>query len=261
MFGLFSKKSVQLETGEPFMAKLIKREQIAPDVIRLTFALPNKKAILGLPICKHLMVHGVDSEGNEVKKPYTPITVDRISKGEFILVVKVYENGRLGNFLNGRKEGDEVKITGPVGRIEYKDQDFYQLGKLVSVKPKKIGLIGGGSGITPLLQLVRYLEDQKIKDVKCTLLYSNKTQEDILCKEIIDQLVADKWLTVHHNITRGDAAEGMEKGRVTTERIKSCIGNDADFYYCCGPEGLSETVGKCLKEEMGISADKCYGVK
>ena len=93
------------------------------------------------------------------------------------------------------------------------------------------------------------------------MLQSNKTQEDILCKEIIDQLVADKWLIVHHNITRGEAAEGMEKGRVTTERIQSCIGNDADFYYCCGPEGLSETVGKCLKEDMGISADKCYGVK
>lgn len=113
---------------------------------------------------------------------------------------------------------------GPIGRVRYLGHGAFKLLKN-DLKPKsKIGLIAGGTGITPLLAIAQasiWAED----GLEVTLLFSNKTKGDILCKDQIDELVQKNpakfrvfhTLTRHNTETDGDW-DGLT-GRVSMEML------------------------------------------
>ncbi|CAK0882102.1 unnamed protein product [Prorocentrum cordatum] len=86
-----------------------------------TFALETPDAVLGLPVGHHLSVRLPGGEG--ISRPYTPTTGDE-TKGSFDLVVKVYPNGIVSQYLNSVEVGDSVEISGPQGEITYKEPGF-----------------------------------------------------------------------------------------------------------------------------------------
>merc|ERR1712070_1138202 len=96
------------------------------------------------------------------------------------------------------------------------------------LKPKtKVGLIAGGSGITPLYAVA--LASSLAQDgLEIWFLYSNKTKDDILCREQLDELCKinpDKF-RLFHTLTRHDeskhgAWDGLT-GRVSLDMLKKC---------------------------------------
>ncbi|KAI0253312.1 hypothetical protein BJV78DRAFT_1274632 [Lactifluus subvellereus] len=67
-------------------------------------------------------------------------------EGELVLLIKKYENGVISNYVHERlKPGDALAIKGPISKFPYKANGFGH-----------VALIGGGSGVTPLYQLLNH---------------------------------------------------------------------------------------------------------
>jgi len=80
-------------------------------------------------------------DGEEVVRSYTPSSSNS-DKGFFDLVIKVYPKGKMSQFIDKLKIGESIDVLGPTGRFEYEKNKF-----------KHIGMLAGGTGITPMLQV------------------------------------------------------------------------------------------------------------
>jgi ferredoxin-NADP reductase len=126
--------------------------------------------------------------GEMCQKPYTPISPVN-HRGEAQFVIKIYRDHP--DFPNGGKFsqhieknvniGDELMVKGPVGRLRYNGFGEFQLMRTKMENKKKIGLIAGGTGITPMYAIAQ--ASSLAKDGSdITFLYSNKTKDDILIR-------------------------------------------------------------------------------
>ena len=96
-----------------------------------------------------------------------------------------------------------------------------------------------------------------------TLLFTNKTKDDILCKTQLDELSKYENVKVFHTLTRHKEEHGAWdglQGRVSLEMLKKCgFPQPADdVYICfCGPKAMNNTVVEALKEG-GYEAGKNF---
>jgi cytochrome-b5 reductase len=110
---------------------------------------------------------------------YTPITPNG-EKGYFDILVKKQPRGRFTEHLFSMEKGETLLFR----CIQYKM-------KYVPNKWKHVGMIGGGTGITPLLQVLQAsLADPQDK-TKLSLLFANKSDDKILLKGLLDKLSAE----------------------------------------------------------------------
>ena len=100
------------------------------------------------------------------------------------------------------KVGDKAQFNKPFGKMAYLgDGNFRMMGK--EIKKSKIGLIAGGTGITPPYQVIQsmHLAGDKSCDVK--FLYSNKTLDDLLLEPELEKIDAEMPnISIKHTITR-----------------------------------------------------------
>lgn len=139
---------------------------------------------------------------------------------------------------------------GPVGRLKYLGWGQFKLGKKLLFKKTKVGLIAGGSGLTPMyaIALASFLLDDGL-DIK--FLYSNKTKDDIMCQDLLETLAAKNPnnFKLFHTLTRHSAQKHGQwqglTGRITYDMLKQCgfpLPADDGLILVCGPKGLHKTV-------------------
>lgn len=160
------------------------------------------------------------------------------------ITVKITPNGLTSVYLFDKvKAGDRFEIRGPFGKCTYTED----LGK-------NIVLIGAGSGIAPLMSILRYVIDKKT-GAKVTLFYSNKTKEDIIFYKELAQLEKENpnfrcILTV----TRDETGWTGKTGRITAEMLSENIADkDTAIFYAAGPPAMVDDAVKILKESLAIS--------
>ncbi|KAL9388296.1 hypothetical protein Peur_016901 [Populus x canadensis] len=232
--------------------KLIKKTQISPDVARFRFSLPTPKSVLGLPAVTYVLCRGKDSEGQEVIRSYTPITLDS-QVGYFELVVKMYPEGRMSHHFSEMREGDYLAVKGPQA---FKVPFNYKPGQV-----RAFGMIAGGSGITPMFQLTRaILENPKDKTI-VHLIYANTTFEDILLKEDLDDFARkfpDRF-KVYYVLSKPPEAWTGGGGHVSKEMIQShCPPPAPDIRILrCGPPGMNEAMTAHLNA-LGYTSSMQY---
>lgn len=168
-----------------------------------------------------------DPNDHQRIRPYTPISPVN-QKGSVTFAIKAYpksdeypEGGLVSQWLDSLEIGDKVTMEGPIGRMTYLGNGDW---KIVSQmrKKTKIGLLAGGSGLTPHLSIMSamHLASETICDVK--LLYSNKTSSDMLCKEQLD-MIDDECsnISVYQTLTREKSSDPkVLNGRVTWEMMQ-----------------------------------------
>ena len=154
--------------------------------------------------------------------------------------------------FNSLKVGDKVKLKGPMGIFVLKED------------AKEIVLLGGGIGITPFRDMIKYACDKKLA-IKLTLLYSNKTPADIVYK--------DEWplfekenpnLKIVHTITDNTTGWQGRTGRINEELIKEfCSDISNAIFYICGPPGMVDGLSNLLKTmnvpQSNIKIEKFVG--
>lgn len=188
---------------EKYEVKLIEREEVSHDTRRFRFELPSKNHVLGLPIGQHIYLSATVND-QLVVKPYTPVSSDD-DKGFFELVVKIYfrnvhpkfpDCGKMSQHLESLKIGDTIKVRGPSGLLEYQGKGNFYIRPDKKKDPEKkhankISLIAGGTGIAPMLQLIReILKKNNVDKTKIALLFANQTEKDILLRSELEELAA-----------------------------------------------------------------------
>ena len=135
-------------------------------------ALPSSEHETGMAVSSCIMVKGTDG----VAKPYTPTTLTD-DKGSFELVIKAYPGGKVSGFLHNLHVGDKIEVKGPFPKL--------------AIKPnmkKYIGMLCGGTGITPMLQVIKELLKNPEDTTELSLVFANDTEDDILLKSTLDAL-------------------------------------------------------------------------
>ena len=104
-------------------------------------------------------------------RPYTPVSSED-TKGYFDLIIKRYEQGRMSRHIHGLEPGDTLLVKGPFSKL-----------KISSNMKKHLYMLAGGTGITPMYQVLLSLLSDPQDETKIDLLYSNSTPEDLILHE------------------------------------------------------------------------------
>ena len=166
-----------LQPGKTLTCKLLSVEPLTRDTARYRFELPTKRHALGLPCASHV----VAVDGANVGREYTPTTLDALDRGYFDLVVKRYANGYFSDevFSRMRPGVDSLGFRGPVTTLPY-----------ARGAADELCLIAGGTGITPMYQIMRTALRDPLDRTRLRLLYANRSVDDILLRDEIDALAA-----------------------------------------------------------------------
>ena len=148
---------------------------------------------LGLPLGNHVMFHA-NVNGEDIVRKYTPIS-DVIDQTYVDFVIKIYrknvhpkfpEGGLMTQYLESFKLGDSLLMSGPHGRLTYEGYGRFSIKAKTSVKTK-IGHIAGGTGITPIFQVLQAALKNE-DGTTHSLLFGNRTVDDILLRGELEQL-------------------------------------------------------------------------
>ena len=126
------------------------------------------------------------------------------------------------------KLGDKVRIKGPKGQFKYTPE-----------LSREIGMIAGGTGITPMLQILRAALHNPLDRTKFSLIYANVNVEDILCRTELDELVARHPLRINILYVLNNPPPNWKGGVgfVSKEQIKERLPSPAKDIkvLLCGP--------------------------
>ncbi|UKZ45875.1 hypothetical protein TrVGV298_000068 [Trichoderma virens] len=219
---------------------LTKKILIAPNVYRLVFSLPHQQVMLGLPTGQHITITATVG-GEKVTRSYTPVS-NNLDYGILELVVKMYPGGKLtGGYLANLQVGDKIHLQGPKGAMRYS----YGL-------CKKIGMLAGGTGITPMFQLIRAICENNRDTTEISLVYASQTEDDILLKEELDNFsqLYPNLFKVFYVVERPSPTWESGVGYITKDVAAQRLplpGTDVKIMVC-GPAGMVSSAKKFLKE-------------
>jgi len=245
---------------------LIKKQTITHDTYMFVFQLPEPEIPLGLGVGHHITIHAVlktkdHPEGEEILRKYTP-TSKVEQKGTFDLVVKIYranvhpkfpEGGLMTQYLDSLKIGEKIKISGPTGKFTYlgKGKATIERKTLENSNFKELGLIAGGTGITPMYQVMKSIVDDPNDPTKVNLLFANKSVDDILIKEELEALENDPRIKIYFTLDKAPA-EGWKgfEGFVTKEMVQKTMPYPSnDVLICtCGPPLMNKMLMEHLAQ-------------
>ncbi|XP_026725907.1 cytochrome b5 reductase 4 isoform X2 [Trichoplusia ni] len=205
-----------------------------------------------VPIGQHVRVHK-RVDGNECVRSYTPVgdgwgpsdSTDMFSA--LRLAVKRYDSGALSPHLTTLQVGDLISLSGPYGN--------FQLQKLKTVKT--LYLIAAGTGITPMLGLIKFMLSRSNPRCERThLLFFNKTEADILFEENLKTMSSeDDRLKITYVLSEASSSWTGHKGRITSELLTESFGNIqcddkcTHFACLCGPTEFTYTGLDFLKKQ------------
>ncbi|XP_058074528.1 NADH-cytochrome b5 reductase-like protein [Magnolia sinica] len=198
----------------------------------------DPSAKLGLDIASCLLTRaplGNDAEGKTkyVIRPYTPIS-DPDSKGYFDLLIKVYPDGKMSQYLASLKPGDVVEVKGPIEKLRYSPN-----------MKKNIGMIAGGTGITPMLQIIEAILKNPDDVTQVSLLYANISPDDILLKEKLDMLAASHPnLKIFYTVDNPSKNWRGGKGFISKDMMLKGLPRPSEdtLILVCGPPGMMKHI-------------------
>jgi ring-1,2-phenylacetyl-CoA epoxidase subunit PaaE len=191
--------------------------------------------------------------GQEVRRAYSMCS-SPLEK-DLAVTVKRLEGGLVSNHINDRLEaGAEVEVMPPQGR-------FYT--ELDPEQRKDYFLFGAGSGITPLMSILKTVLEQEPSS-NVYLLYGNRDEDSIIFRDQLErlsqrytgQLVVEHTLSRPQREKRSGLSGLFSRGKITWEGLQGRIGADAvqrflrDYeapakpaeYFVCGPGLMIDTV-------------------
>ncbi|KAI7876565.1 ferredoxin reductase-like protein [Lichtheimia hyalospora FSU 10163] len=228
--------------GKQFKAfKLEKVEPINHNTAVYRFSLPSEKQRAELPVASCLItrypITKKDGSPGYIIRPYTPTSPEE-AEGYFDLIVKEYAEGKMSKRIANLKVGDTLEMKGPIPKYNWDEN-----------KVENVGMIAGGTGITPMLQIIRKVFDKNSTDktTKVTLVFANQTEEDILLKDELDSYAKehpDRFKVVYTLDRPPKDWQGLQ-GFVTADAIKKYLPSAEDKnakIFICGPDPMLASI-------------------
>jgi ferredoxin-NADP reductase len=170
------------------------------------------------------------------------ITSSPVHRDYIDLAIKKIPDGRASVYLHERvRVGDVVTIDGGYGDFYYRDG-----------MGQALVLIAGGIGITPLMSLVRHIDEAQLS-VDMSLFYSAATPLEFVFHEELQEVAARHAnIRCHFTVTQpGEASWDGRVGRIDRQMLGEQAMVPNALYYLCGPRGFAEDM-ETLLTQLGV---------
>lgn len=191
-------------------------------------------------------------DGHEVRRDYSLCVSPK--SGELKVAVKEVTDGTFSAFANNTlKVGDTIEVAPPKGRFVFTPNDS---------KTKNIALFAAGSGVTPILSIIKCALEEEVYS-KVILVYGNKTTKDTMfLNELLElQHQYKERFSIQFVFSQQDEDDSIF-GRIEKSTVNYVVKNkhkhiEVDAFYLCGPEAMIHTVKDVLTEH-GIDKERIH---
>jgi ferredoxin-NADP reductase len=194
---------------------------------------------------QHVDIRLTAEDGYQAERSYSIASAPAGQKIE--LTIERLDDGEVSPYLTDvLREGDMIELRGPVGG--YFVWEPGQGGPVL--------LVGGGSGVVPLMAMIRERAAAG-SDADMRLLLSSRSFDEIIYRGELERLAGGS-LTVVHTLTRSQPAGWSGYARRVDEQMLKEVGPPADaapLVYVCGPTPFVEAVANSLVQ-LGHAADR-----
>ncbi|KAK7892043.1 hypothetical protein WMY93_024006 [Mugilogobius chulae] len=271
------KKSLLITLQDPtvkYPLRLIDKQEISHDTKKFRFGLPSDSHILGLPVGQHVYL-SAKVNGSLVVRAYTPVSCDE-DQGYVDLVVKVYyknvhpaypEGGKMSQYLDNMAIGESIDFRGPNGLLIYKGNGKFSIRPDKKSEPKlktfkHVAMIAGGTGITPMLQLVRKITSDSSDNTKCSLIFANQTEKDILLRKELEEVKKNHsdQFSLWYTLDKPPQDWSYSSGFVTADMIQDHLPAPSSdvLVVLCGPPPMIQYACLPNLDKLGHKADNIF---
>ncbi|MFV0541913.1 MAG: 2Fe-2S iron-sulfur cluster-binding protein [Aestuariibaculum sp.] len=230
--------------------KRIKKE--TDKAIVLTFNIPNNLKDLFIFKAGQYITLKTIINGSEIRRDYSLCASPK--SNELTVAVKEVEGGIFSVYANNSlKEGDILEVAPPNGRFIFTPNDN---------KTKHIALFAAGSGITPILSIIKCALEEEVNS-QVVLVYGNKSTQGTMFLNTLLELqhqYSNRFSIqfVFSKTNENDAIFGrIEKSTVNLVLKNKYKHISMDDFYLCGPEAMIHTVKDVLVEN-GIDENRIH---
>ena len=175
--------------------------------------------------------------GEDVRRSYSICA----AAGEALRVgVRKVPGGAFSSWLHGSlKPGDLLDVMAPQGRF----------GAALKLRPRHLLAVAGGSGITPILSILKTALAADTT-TRCTLLYGNRRGESTMFKEELEDL-KNRYLTrlaLQLVFSREVVDTPLGAGRIDAQKVATLLrlSGPVDAAFVCGPHAMNDEVEAAL---------------
>lgn len=213
-----------------------------PKILKETFAF---KAGQYITLKSHI-------DNHEVRRDYSLCVSPK--SGELKVAVKEVLDGTFSAYANNHlKVGDVLEVAPPKGRFVFTPNDSLT---------KNIALFAAGSGITPILSIIKCALEEEVYS-KVILVYGNRTTSETMFMEELLELQhkhKDRF-SIQFVFSQQDEEDALF-GRIEKSTVNYIVKNkhkdvEVDSFYLCGPEAMINTVKDVLIEH-GIDKERIH---
>jgi ferredoxin-NADP reductase len=219
------------------------------EVLEIVSETPRTKSLLlrvpgwpGHRPGQHVDVRLTAEDGYQAERSYSLASAPETTSGRetIQLTIERLGDGEVSPFLTEElRPGDRIELRGPIGGyFTWTPEDG---GPLV--------LVAGGSGIVPLMSMLRH-RAQRRSIVPACLIYSSRNYGEIIYREEIQRLqAAGNRLSVIHTLTRGAPSEWPGFRRRIDREMLAAVAPPAEtrpLCYVCGPTEMVEAVANAF---------------
>lgn len=168
------------------------------------------------------------------------------------------DGGKGSQQLDEMKIGDTIEMRGPFGMVEYKGRGVLVHGpRKTALHVKQIGMIAGGTGITPMLQVLESILRDDHDETRVSLLFANQTEDDILLRKRLEELRKmhpQRFVSLHYTLDRApQSGWAYSEGFIDANMIQAHLpkASDDTAILCCGPPPMIKYACRPNLEKLG----------
>ncbi|KLJ12754.1 NADH-cytochrome b5 reductase 2 [Blastomyces silverae] len=244
--------------------KLAHVDNVSHNVKRFRFEFEDPESVSGLHIASAILTkYKGPTDEKPTIRPYTPVS-EESQPGYLELLVKRYPNGPMSNHMHNMAVGQRLDFKGPIPKYPWETS-----------KHDHICLIAGGTGITPMYQLVRKIFSNPDDKTKVTLVFGNVTEEDILLRKEFEDLenTYPRRFRAFYTLDKPPQDWPQGTGFITKELLKTVLPEPKTEnikIFVCGPPGMYKAISgpkvspkdqgelSGILQELGYTKEQVY---
>lgn len=168
----------------------------------------------------------------------------------------------MSQHLNSMAVGDTLHMKGPRGHLDYRGHGLFKFNKRHHSHQrhvKMLGMVAGGTGITPMYQIIKAIMKDPNDKTQVWLIYANQREEDILLRQELESFPKDRfhlWYTLDH------APEGWKysNGFVDKEMCRYHLPppSSHSFLLVCGPPPMIKYACEPAFKDIGYEESQWH---
>ncbi|CAL1293788.1 unnamed protein product [Larinioides sclopetarius] len=239
--------------------KLTKKIHVNHNTFLCTFLLPPGTK-MWVPLGRHVHIRSY-IEGMEVIRSYTPVVssldvkadlCDELDGCKLVLMIKIYPTGIMTPVINQCNLGESLWISNYAGNFS----------DMLLMNCDSAIMLAAGTGITPMIRLIYWIITAKDKRRSILLLFFNKTEEDIIWRQELQNCVENySEFQVIHVLSEPSEMWSGFSGKINDDLISQLLTVKLpelkQQLFVCGPSPFTEAALRCL-EGVGYNQDDVY---